>query len=499
MPRLAWNASKRRVPRNASRRTRSVQRSPITESVRAIVQSSLPTSLQRTRPYSSKMELDASGGDRASPGVRFGRLAARAREEAVELRERVLGEAELECAEARVELRQGARPDDGRRDGRVVQHPCQRHLGGRVAQLATERLVGRHPVTVALEQALLPLARAPALGRLLQGAAQEPSRERAVRNEPEAVRAAGRDDLELDRARHQAVDALLRHQTQEVARRRRGARLRDLPAGEVAAPDVEHLPLLDEHLHRLPQLVPRRVPVDVVHLVEVDVVGAQAAQAALARLADVRGGEAPVVRTRAHPPVDLRREDDPLAPAATLREPAADDLLGDALARAPAVHVGRVEEDDPELERAVHDCEAVALAGEWAEVHGAEAEPADPEPALAETDVVHAGVSTTPRGVSEHGPRHRPRSRSTCAARRGARSSANSRCASRSSRWRTASSPVNSASRARVAWRNGAYARASVMVTSAAASRSIASTSAAPWAPSSARSTRAQATRARMA
>src|SRR5204862_220971 len=280
MPRLAWNASKRRVPRNASRRTRSVQRSPITESVRAIVQSSLPTSLQRTRPYSSKMELDASGGDRASPGVRFGRLAARAREDAVELRERVLGEPELERAEARVELLQGARPDDGRRDGRGVQHPCQRHLGGRVSQLATECLVGRHPVTVALEQALLPLARAPALGRLLQGAAQEPSRERAVRNEPEAV-----------------------------------------------------------------------------------------------------------------------------------REQAADDLLGDALARAPAVHVGRVEEDDPELERAVHDGEAVALAGEWAEVHGAEAEPADPEPALAETDVVHAGVSTTPRGVSGHGPPHGPRAR----------------------------------------------------------------------------------------
>src|SRR5438552_478329 len=122
----------------------------------------------------------ARGGARASPGVRFGRLAARAREEAVELRERVLGEPELECAEARVELRQGARPDDGRRDGRVLQHPCQRHLGGRVAQLATERLVGRHPVTVALEQALLPLARAPALGRLLQGAAEQPPCERAV-------------------------------------------------------------------------------------------------------------------------------------------------------------------------------------------------------------------------------------------------------------------------------------------------------------------------------
>src|SRR5438552_17207608 len=70
MPRLPWNASKRRVPRNASRRTRSVQRSPMTESVRAIVQSSFPTSLQRTRPYSSKMELDAREGGGGPPSIR---------------------------------------------------------------------------------------------------------------------------------------------------------------------------------------------------------------------------------------------------------------------------------------------------------------------------------------------------------------------------------------------------------------------------------------------
>src|SRR5207244_5310059 len=44
----------------------------------------------------------------------------------------------------------------------------------------------------------------------------------------------------------------------------------------------------------------------------------------------------------------------------------------------------------------------VALAREWTEVHGAEAEPADPDPAAAETDVLHADVSSTPRGASEH-------------------------------------------------------------------------------------------------
>src|SRR5207249_3608450 len=77
----------------------------------------------------------------------------------------------------------------------------------------------------------------------------------------------------------------------------------------------------------------------------------------------VRGGPR-VVRRLAHRGIDLGGEDDRLAAAAALREPAADDLLGDALAAAPAVDVGRVEEVDAGLARAVHEREAVALAGE---------------------------------------------------------------------------------------------------------------------------------------
>src|SRR5215472_1893581 len=51
-PRRAWNSSKRRVRRKASRSTSRVQRSPITDSVRAIEQVWSPMSLQRMcRPY----------------------------------------------------------------------------------------------------------------------------------------------------------------------------------------------------------------------------------------------------------------------------------------------------------------------------------------------------------------------------------------------------------------------------------------------------------------
>src|SRR5205823_1944948 len=225
------------------------------------------------------------------------------------------------------------------------------------------------------------------------------------------------EHLQLDRARAQVVEALLGDEPEEVARRRPGVRLRDLPAGEVAAPHVHDLASGDELLHRLPDLVPGCLPVDVVHLVEVDAVGLQAAEALVARAPDVVRGEPRVVRPLAHRGIDLGGEDDRLAAAAALREPAADDLLGDALAAAPAVDVRRVEEVDAGLARAVHEREAFALAGERAEVHGPEAEAADAQPAAAEMDVLHGRVL-----ARRDGPPYRPRSFESAAPASGERS-----------------------------------------------------------------------------
>src|SRR5262249_28176333 len=141
--------------------------------------------------------------------------------------------------------------------------------------------------------------------------------------------------------------------------------------------------------------------VDVVHLVEVDVVGLQVPQARLARLADVERGEAPLVGPLPGGAEDLRREHQAVATPAALGEPAADDPLRDAGAptgagvAAPAVDVRGGQEVDPVLEGAIHDRERVPLRGPAAlppEVHRAEAERADAKAEAAEAAIVHRSV-----------------------------------------------------------------------------------------------------------
>ncbi len=116
-------------------------------------------------------------------------------------------------------------------------------------------------------------------------------------------------------------------------------------------------------------------------------VGLQAPQAVVARLADVQRRQLRRVRPLVATAVDLGRQHGLLAPAAALREPPADDLLG----LGAAVDVGGVEEVHARLQRRVHQLVARRLVGVRAEVHGAEAQRADAEAGAAEEAVVHAG------------------------------------------------------------------------------------------------------------
>ena len=173
--------------------------------------------------------------------------------------------------------------------------------------------------------------------------------------------------------------------------RRPPGRWREVPPGEVGRPDVQHLALLYQRLHRLPDLVPRGCPRDVVHLVQVDA-SRSAAGAANPRTARMMCradspwslGQSPISA------VHLGGEDDLVAPAAALGDPPADDLLGDPFAGLPSVHVGRVEEVDAQVERPVHDGVAVVFRGLRAEVHRAEAQPADRQAGASEIRVLHA-------------------------------------------------------------------------------------------------------------
>jgi len=212
---------------------------------------------------------------------------------------------------------------------------------------------------------------------LTQNAAEQPAGERAPRNQSKPKCFARRNDFQLDGARVEVVEALLADQPQHLAPRGDAVGLGNVPGGEVAAADVDDLAFTDELLHRLPDLVPRCIAINVMHLIEIDAIGAQAPQAVLAGTLDVICGQAALVGAIAHAPEHFSRQDDALTPRPALVEPAPDDLLGDPFAGLPAVDIRGIEEVDAVFEGAVHDCETVRLRGERSEVHRAQAQSAD--------------------------------------------------------------------------------------------------------------------------
>ena len=79
-----------------------------------------------------------------------------------------------------------------------------------------------------------------------------------------------------------------------------------------------------------------------------------------------------------------------LTAAAALLEPAADDLLGDALVIGGlAVVVRRVEEIDARVQRRVHDAMGFLLVAAVAEGHGAQAELADQQTRSSQMRILH--------------------------------------------------------------------------------------------------------------
>src|SRR5688572_30115486 len=122
------------------------------------------------------------------------------------------------------------------------------------------------------------------------------------------------------------------------------SRLRDLlglcnvPAREIAAADVEYLALAAELFHGLPEFLPGTVTIDVMHLVKIDVVCLQPTEAFFAGPLDMKGRQSRLVGPVAHAAIDLGGQHDLVAPPAALRQPAPDDLFGDAFADFPSIH-----------------------------------------------------------------------------------------------------------------------------------------------------------------
>ncbi len=120
-------------------------------------------------------------------------------------------------------------------------------------------------------------------------------------------------------------------------------RLVDPLRREVRAADLEHLALVDELVQGAEGLFDGDVGVGAVHLVEVDPVGAETAEAVVDGAGDPLRGPAPGLGVLAHLSGELGRDDGLVPPGA---EGLAEELLGRPL----PVDVGRVEEGHAPVE-----------------------------------------------------------------------------------------------------------------------------------------------------
>src|ERR1700733_8645450 len=112
-----------------------------------------------------------------------------------------------------------------------------------------------------------------------------------------------------------------------------------MPAGEVRAGDVADLAGVDEGIEGVEGLLNRREGVEAVHVVDVDVVGAEALEAGVALLENVLARGARVIGPLAHWEKRLRRDEPSIAFAL---ERLAEDLLGQTI----GIAIGDVEKVD---------------------------------------------------------------------------------------------------------------------------------------------------------
>ncbi len=211
---------------------------------------------------------------------------------------------------------------------------------------------------------------AAARARFFECAGQETPAERTPRNDADTKGATRWQNLQLNRTRRQVVQALLRDKPQEMSLLGHAVRVGDVPAREVAAADIQNFAFTHKLFHRLPDLIPGRVTINVVHLVQIDMVGFEPAQAILTCPANMIRRQAAVVGSFPHRPIHFCREHDALAPPA-LCQPAPDDLFGKAEMNFTAIAIGRVKKVDAVFQGLVHDGKAIGLAGLLAEIHGA--------------------------------------------------------------------------------------------------------------------------------
>ena len=224
------------------------------------------------------------------------------------------------------------------------------------------------------------------LVRRLEPAGEEAAAERRVRDQADPELPQGRQDLRLEVAGPERVLRLHRRD------RMGGVRLADPLRRRLAEPDVEDLALLDQLGHRPDRLLDRHVRVHAVLVVEIDPVGPEALERALDRAAHVLG------RAVAHPRPSARlvalRADAELGRDHPVVSMSGDRLADQLLVLERPVHLGRVEEVDPQIERLADRRDCLVLVGgavEGRHAHASESERGDLESPIAQRSLLHLG------------------------------------------------------------------------------------------------------------
>ena len=218
-------------------------------------------------------------------------------------------------------------------------------------------------------------ARRPARRRVARVLAGKPSLgKRAPGQDPETFFDAHRHQLPLDLASEHVVLRLQGDRHGESEMPSGHDRSLELPAREVGHADVANLARPDEHVECGEGLLNRRRRVPLVRLIEVDVVGLQSPQAALASANDPTAGQTFGVAGTIHPAATLGRQDDRVAHRGATAQPATDDLLGRALGAHRRIDVGGVDQVSAAIDVGVQDLHRRALRSFLPEGHRPERE-----------------------------------------------------------------------------------------------------------------------------
>ena len=225
-------------------------------------------------------------------------------------------------------------------------------------------------------------------------AGEEAARQRRVRDQPDALLVAQPVHLALFLALDEVVEVLHGNRPGIALPVGDHHHLGELVGRHGRAADVAHLARAHDLVERVHGLLDRRVGIEAMDLVDVDVVGLQALELEVDGRHQVLAAGADVVLAVAHADADLGRQHDILA-LRHLHERGAHDLLG----AAGIVGVGGVEEGDADIERALEIGRrlglvelAPAAAALGAPRIAAETDAADDQARAAERSILHRDI-----------------------------------------------------------------------------------------------------------